>query len=136
MLSNESLEFKVKMFVNFVLKKIVFIFKVLQNSEANIVALIHKFESLHLFQDKADSFFTTQRLNYISNQTEQLKPRVTELRNVDLVEVTSAVKALETSSKNLLRSVSIKSYYLKVMSFANKNYENCHVRLGRVCSHR
>ncbi|CAK1588443.1 unnamed protein product [Parnassius mnemosyne] len=60
-------------------------------------------ESLE-FRDKADSFFTTQRLNYISNQTEQLKPRVTELRNVDLGEVTSAVKSLETTSKNLLRS--------------------------------
>ncbi|XP_034839290.1 laminin subunit alpha [Maniola hyperantus] len=56
------------------------------------------------FKDKADSFFTTQRLNYISNQTELLKPKVTELRNVELSEVTSAVKALETNAKNLLRS--------------------------------
>ncbi|XP_045458049.1 laminin subunit alpha [Melitaea cinxia] len=56
------------------------------------------------FKDKADTFFTTQRLNYISNQTELLKPRITELRNVDLREVTSAVKGLETNAKNLLRS--------------------------------
>lgn len=57
------------------------------------------------FKDKADTFFTTQRLNYISNQTELLKPRITELKNVDLGEVTSAVKGLETNGKNLLRSV-------------------------------
>lgn len=58
------------------------------------------------FQDKADSFFTTQRLNYIANQTELLKPRVSELKNVELETVTSSVKTLETSAKNLLRSVS------------------------------
>ncbi|XP_046976709.1 laminin subunit alpha [Vanessa cardui] len=56
------------------------------------------------FKDKADTFFTTQRLNYISNQTELLKPKVAELKNVDLEEVTTAVKGLETSAKNLLRS--------------------------------
>ncbi|XP_032527888.2 laminin subunit alpha [Danaus plexippus] len=56
------------------------------------------------FKDKADSFFTTQRLNYIANQTELLKPRVSELKNVELETVTSSVKTLETSAKNLLRS--------------------------------
>ncbi|VVC86157.1 unnamed protein product [Leptidea sinapis] len=56
------------------------------------------------FKDKADSFFTTQRLNYIADQTEQLRPKVAELKSVDLEEVTSAVKILETSAKNLLRS--------------------------------
>ncbi|XP_045509429.1 laminin subunit alpha [Colias croceus] len=56
------------------------------------------------FKDKADSFFTTQRLNYIANQTEQLRPRLAELKNVDVDEVTSRVKTLETSAKNLLRS--------------------------------
>ncbi|KAH9634640.1 hypothetical protein HF086_000612 [Spodoptera exigua] len=55
-------------------------------------------------QDKADSFFTTQRLNYIANQTQTLRPRVGELRNVDVAEVTTAVKTLENSAKNLLRS--------------------------------
>lgn len=58
-------------------------------------------------QDKADSFFTTQRLNYIANQTQLLQPRVAELRNVDIADVTSAFKALETAAKNLLRSVSL-----------------------------
>ncbi|XP_049885179.1 laminin subunit alpha [Pectinophora gossypiella] len=56
------------------------------------------------FKDKADSFFTTQRLNYISNQTQELRPKVAELKNVDDAEASSAVKALETSAKNLLRS--------------------------------
>ncbi|KAG6444669.1 hypothetical protein O3G_MSEX003477, partial [Manduca sexta] len=56
------------------------------------------------FKDKADSFFTTQRLNYISNQTEQLRPRLAELKNVDSEKVAASVKSLETSAKNLLRS--------------------------------
>ncbi|XP_060809379.1 laminin subunit alpha [Amyelois transitella] len=56
------------------------------------------------FKDKADSFFTTQRLNYISNQTEALRPRVSELQNVDLADVTTAFKTLESAAKNLLRS--------------------------------
>ncbi|KAJ8736784.1 hypothetical protein PYW07_000055 [Mythimna separata] len=56
------------------------------------------------FKDKADSFFTTQRLNYIANQTKLLQPRVAELKNVDVADVTAAVKTLENSAKNLLRS--------------------------------
>ncbi|XP_037870167.2 laminin subunit alpha [Bombyx mori] len=56
------------------------------------------------FKDKADSFFTTQRLNYISNQTELLRPKVAQLKTVDIGEVTSSIKTLETSAKNLLRS--------------------------------
>lgn len=56
------------------------------------------------FQDKADSFFTTQRLNYISNQTEFLRPKVLDLKNVDLKEVADAVKQVESNAKNLLRS--------------------------------
>ncbi|KAM3968484.1 laminin subunit alpha [Aphomia sociella] len=56
------------------------------------------------FKDKADSFFTTQRLNYISNQTELLRPRVADLRNVDLEHVTIELKTLETAARNLLRS--------------------------------
>ncbi|KAL0902126.1 hypothetical protein ABMA27_000070 [Loxostege sticticalis] len=56
------------------------------------------------FKDKADSFFTTQRLNYIANQTELLRPKVAELKVVDLEDVTAAFKTLETGAKNLLRS--------------------------------
>ncbi|CAB3226438.1 unnamed protein product [Arctia plantaginis] len=56
------------------------------------------------FKDKADSFFTTQRLNYIANQTQLLRPKVAELRNVEVENVTASVKTLETSAKNLLRS--------------------------------
>lgn len=67
------------------------------------------------FKDKADTFFTTQRLNYISNQTELLKPRITELKNVDLGEVTSAVKGLETNGKNLLRSVKSVEIYIQII---------------------
>ncbi|XP_075991137.1 laminin subunit alpha isoform X2 [Anticarsia gemmatalis] len=56
------------------------------------------------FKDKADSFFTTQRLNYIANQTQTLRPKVAELKNVDVENVTTAVKSLENTAKNLLRS--------------------------------
>ncbi|XP_049703370.2 laminin subunit alpha [Helicoverpa armigera] len=56
------------------------------------------------FKDKADSFFTTQRLNYIANQTQSLRPKVADLKNVDVADVTTAVKTLENSAKNLLRS--------------------------------
>ncbi|KAJ8738019.1 hypothetical protein PYW08_000614 [Mythimna loreyi] len=56
------------------------------------------------FKDKADSFFTTQRLNYIANQTKLLQPKVAALKNVDVADVTAAVKSLENSAKNLLRS--------------------------------
>lgn len=67
-----------------------------------------------LKQDKADSFFTTQRLNYIANQTELLRPKLAELKTVDIDEASEAVKKLETSAKNLLRSVKKHShlYYL------------------------
>lgn len=67
-------------------------------------------------QDKADSFFTTQRLNYISNQTKLLRPKVAELKTVDVADVTSAVKNLETTAKNLLRSVSIPAFYDSLLS--------------------
>lgn len=82
-------------------------FKVWFKLNLYIVSKSIFFNDLNLFsfKDKADTFFTTQRLNYISNQTELLKPRITELKNVDLGEVTSAVKGLETNGKNLLRSV-------------------------------
>lgn len=56
-------------------------------------------------QDKADSFFTTQRLNYISNRTRSLRPRVGELRDVDAEGVTASVQQLESQAKALLRSV-------------------------------
>ncbi|XP_059055423.1 laminin subunit alpha [Achroia grisella] len=56
------------------------------------------------FKDKADSFFTTQRLNYISNQTNSLRPRVAELRNVDLDNVTNKLKTVEDTAGKLLRS--------------------------------
>lgn len=90
LLRSETLDFKVGFKINlYIVSKSIF------------------FNDLNLFsfKDKADTFFTTQRLNYISNQTELLKPRITELKNVDLGEVTSAVKGLETNGKNLLRSV-------------------------------
>lgn len=41
-----------------------------------------------------------------------LRPRVAELKNVEVDDVTTAVKGLETSAKNLLRSVSILLYSL------------------------
>ncbi|KAJ0183974.1 hypothetical protein K1T71_000397 [Dendrolimus kikuchii] len=56
------------------------------------------------FKDKADSFFTTQRLNYIANQSELLRPKLAKLKAVDVNEASEAVKVLETSAKNLLRS--------------------------------
>lgn len=91
LLRSETLDFKVwfKLNLYIVSKSIIFF------NDPNLLS----------FKDKADTFFTTQRLNYISNQTELLKPRITELKNVDLGEVTSAVKGLETNGKNLLRSV-------------------------------
>ncbi|KAI8431212.1 hypothetical protein MSG28_001250 [Choristoneura fumiferana] len=56
------------------------------------------------FKDKADSFFTTQRLHYISSQTSALRPRLAELRNVDVDAAAAAVKTVETSGRGLLRS--------------------------------
>ncbi|XP_063394216.1 laminin subunit alpha [Cydia fagiglandana] len=56
------------------------------------------------FKDKADSFFTTQRLNYISNQASTLRPRLAELRSVDLNAATSAVDSIENAGRGLLRS--------------------------------
>ncbi|XP_048488928.1 laminin subunit alpha [Plutella xylostella] len=56
------------------------------------------------FKDKADSFFTTQRLNYIWNQTQVLRPQLQQLQAVDAAAAAAAVAALEGQAKAALRS--------------------------------
>lgn len=66
----------------------------------------------YIFQNKADSYFTTQRLNYIANHTEHLKPQIGNLKNVDVAQITEEITKLENSARNLLRSVRTKSKHL------------------------
>ncbi|XP_026331928.1 laminin subunit alpha isoform X2 [Hyposmocoma kahamanoa] len=56
------------------------------------------------FKNKADSYFTTQRLNYIANQTELLRPKIKTMKYVDVAKVTEEITKLENNARNLLRS--------------------------------
>ncbi|KAI5640962.1 laminin G domain-containing protein [Phthorimaea operculella] len=71
-----------------------------------------------LRENKADSFFTTQRLNYTAAQLEALKPRVLRLRSVDDEQAAAAVDALDNTVKTLLRSLynSLKPRVLRLRS--------------------
>lgn len=76
----------------------------------NYILLLPTYYSLkeEIFQNKADSYFTTQRLNYIANQTEYLRPQIVNLKNVDVAQITEDIAILERNARNLLRSVRTK----------------------------
>lgn len=96
-LKNETQDFKVSTINYYCMQR----HQILWSFKLNYILNLY----LNFFQDKADSFFTTQRLNYIANKTQSLQPRVAALKAVDLVNVTSAVESVEISAKNALRSV-------------------------------